>query len=232
MPRKKSYARKRNTRKAGKGGRRYRVKQNNSVGTLIADRTKVIMKYAEDINVNVGGTLGNNYLFRCNSIYDPNSTGAGHQPMGHDQYSNFYKRYTVIGSKITVRFVGGTVSGSTVDPNAITNVGITTIDDTGSLIQSPSEFMENNRTTYGLIQPQRPSHTITKYFSPKEFFGIKNPVDDDTVSAQFSTNPQNGALWQLKFWPDANGQSDRRVSCNVMIQYIVVLRERQPIGGS
>jgi len=229
---KKRRGRKKNYRRAGKGGRRYAVKKRNNVGTLIADSTKIHMKYAEDINVNVGGTLGNNYLFRCNSVFDPNATGAGHQPMGHDQYANFYKRYTVVGAKITVRFCANTVSGSTVDPNAITNVGITTIDDTGSNIISPSEFMENNRTTYGLIQPQRPSHTITKYFSAKEFFGIKNVVDDDTLSAGFGANPQNGALWQLKFWPDPNGQSDRRVSCNVMIQYICVLRERQPIGGS
>lgn len=222
----------RNYRKGGKGGRRYYAKKYNNVGTLIADTTKVHMKYAEDINVTVNGTLGADYLFRCNSIHDPNQSGVGHQPLGHDQYANFYKRYTVVGAKITVRFVGGTVSGSTVDPNAITNVGITTIDDTGSSIIQPTEFMENNRTTYGLIQPQRPSHTITKYFSAKEFFGIKNVVDDDTLSAPFGSNPQNGALWQLKFWPDPNGQSDRRVACNVMIQYVCVLRERMPIGGS
>ncbi len=190
------------------------------------------MKYAEDIMVSVDGNIGTNYLFRCNSIFDPNQSGTGHQPMGHDQYANFYKRYTVVGSKITVRFVGGTVSGSTVDPNAITNVGITTIDDTGSSIVNPTDFMENNRTTYSLIQPQKPTTTITKYFSAKEFFGVKNVVDDDTLTSFFGGNPQNGALWQLKFWPDKAGQSDRRVTINVMIQYICVLRERQPIGGS
>jgi len=234
MPYKRGYKKRarRNFRKAGKGGRRYYAKKYNNVGTLIADTTKIHMKYAEDVIVNVNGTLGSDYLFRCNSIFDPNQSGAGHQPMGHDEYARFYKRYVVVGSKITVRFVGATVSGSTVDPNAITNVGITTIDDTGSNILLPSEFMENNRTTYGVIQPQRPSHTITKYFSAKEFFGVKNAVDDDTLFAGFGQNPQNGALWQLKFWPDQAGASDRRVSINVMIQYICVLRERQPIGGS
>lgn len=220
-----------NYRKGGKGGRRYAVKKRNNMGTLIADRTKVMLKYAEDINVTVDGSIGANYLFRCNSLYDPNQSGVGHQPMGRDQYANFYKRYVVIGSKITVRFIAQEGNTATNSPDDTTNVGITTIADTSDTIIQPTEFMENNRTTYGVITPSKPIHTITKYFSPKTYFGFNKVVDEEDVGAYFGTNPVNTALWQLKFWPTATGVT-RTVSANVMIQYICILRERVNIGGS
>lgn len=228
--RKKGY-RKKNSRSGGYSGRKYYVKKYQNSGTLIADTTKVVMKYAEDINVTVDGTLGANYLFRCNSIFDPNQSGVGHQPLGRDQYSTFYQRYVVVGSKITVRFMAYETGSDTNDSEHITNVGVSTINSTGDTIIVPSEFMENNRTTYGVICPQKPTRSITKMFSAKNFFGVKNVIDEEDLGADFETNPVNEALWQLKFWPTISGLS-RVVSCNVMIQYICVLRERKNIGGS
>lgn len=233
MPRKYYKKRKgrRNYRKGGKGGRRYYAKKYNNPGTLIADTTKVVLKYAEDINVTVNGSIGANYLFRCNSLFDPNQSGVGHQPMGRDQYAGFYKRYVVIGAKITVRFICQEDNTATNSPNDTTNVGITTIADTGDTIIQPTEFMENNRTTYGVVTPSKPIHTITKYFSPKTFFGVSKVIDEEDIGAYFGTNPVNTALWQLKFWPTNTGV-DRMVSANVMIQYVCILRERVNIGGS
>lgn len=49
----------------------------------------------------VAGTI-ESYLFRANSIFDPNFTGIGHQPIGHDQWKNFYRRYKVTDSTIVV----------------------------------------------------------------------------------------------------------------------------------
>lgn len=40
-----------------------------------------------------------------NSIYDPDQTGTGHQPMYHDQLGDLYNNYRVMGSKIKVTFM-------------------------------------------------------------------------------------------------------------------------------
>ena len=236
MPIKKGYKKRRgrrNYRRGGKGGRAYRVKKYASLGTGIPDKTKVIMKYAQDINVDVDGTVGANWLFRCNSIYDPDQSSLlGHQPMCADEWALFYQFYTVIGAKITCRFMADENGSDTNNQNHMTNVGITTIHATGDTINSPSEFMENNRTTYGTICPQKPILGITKKFSAKNFFGYKNVIDESDLGASFNNNPANEAFWQLKFWPTyANGIS-RNVSVNVMIQYICVLRERRNVGSS
>jgi len=51
----------------------------------------------------VGGILKTHY-FRANDVYDPDATGAGHQPIGFDQAMLFWEQFAVFGSKITVTF--------------------------------------------------------------------------------------------------------------------------------
>lgn len=46
------------------------------------------------------------YQFLANSIFDPDNTGIGHQPMFHDEMAAQYKYYTVITSKIKISVAG------------------------------------------------------------------------------------------------------------------------------
>lgn len=43
--------------------------------------------------------------FRTASLFDPDRTGAGHQPLFFDEMAAIYKQYRVLGAKCTVRFV-------------------------------------------------------------------------------------------------------------------------------
>lgn len=62
----------------------------------IPQRTIVTMKYAEDVTTNGGS---GDYVFNLNSIFDPNRSGTGHQPYGHDTFATLYNRYRVISCK-------------------------------------------------------------------------------------------------------------------------------------
>lgn len=42
--------------------------------------------------------------FRVNSLFDPDLTGVGHQPLGHDEFTPFYTKYTVTGIRYAVTF--------------------------------------------------------------------------------------------------------------------------------
>lgn len=44
------------------------------------------------------------YVFRGNSIFDPDFTGVGHQPYAHDQWATLYQRYRVKSSNIKMQF--------------------------------------------------------------------------------------------------------------------------------
>jgi len=78
-------------------------------GSLIPDAFLVKLKYSELFGFTytppiVSDPVSAVYQFRLNSIYDPNLTGTGHQPLGHDQWALFYNRYLVYGCKFVVTF--------------------------------------------------------------------------------------------------------------------------------
>jgi len=56
-------------------------------------------------------TDGSNYdnVFNLNSLFDPEQTGTGHQPLGRDQYNTFYNRYRVLKVRVKLIFQGDPV---------------------------------------------------------------------------------------------------------------------------
>lgn len=47
-------------------------------------------------------------VFRLNSMYDPDYSGVGSQPLGYDQWTAFYQRYKVLGVKYKCSFAAPT----------------------------------------------------------------------------------------------------------------------------
>ena len=80
--------------------------RNKSTTTLIAPRFITKLRYAERINIPAAAAVGlaNAYLFNLNSIYDPDRTGVGHQPMGRDQLALLYHRYRVFAVSWRIEF--------------------------------------------------------------------------------------------------------------------------------
>lgn len=86
------------------GSRRRRIIRASRRTTTLKNRTlqpfsqRYIckMKYAEVRQVSgpIGGGLVQ-YNWNLNSIFDPNLSGIGHQPYGHDTMSDIYNRYRV-----------------------------------------------------------------------------------------------------------------------------------------
>lgn len=64
----------------------------------------VTMSYVSSFSTTSAGGSGS-VQFRLASIFDPDFTGAGHQPLGHDQWANFYQRYRVLKAEWEVQFI-------------------------------------------------------------------------------------------------------------------------------
>jgi len=81
---------------------------------------KYQMRYSQTITINPGIGACGVYKFRANSIFDPDYTGIGHQPYGHDNLESIYQHYTVDSSTITVTPTVGVagVWGIQVDDNS------------------------------------------------------------------------------------------------------------------
>jgi hypothetical protein len=56
---------------------------------------RVSMAYVSRLRLQTAAGSVNTYQFRLNSLYDPDFTGTGHQPMGYDQWELFYNHYVV-----------------------------------------------------------------------------------------------------------------------------------------
>jgi hypothetical protein len=54
------------------------------------------------------------YVFRGNSLYDPDYTGTGHQPLLYDQYAAQYGKYRVTATRITVDFTNHSANSAAI----------------------------------------------------------------------------------------------------------------------
>lgn len=102
---KKKYAKRRY------GKRRYYKTKRRFLRTLDLTRTQMVThKYAEKVSLDVGANGAiSSYWYAANNLYDPNITGVGHQPSTFDTMTTLFNNYIVIGSRISVKCISGSV---------------------------------------------------------------------------------------------------------------------------
>lgn len=68
------------------------------------DRILTKLRYAEVYNLtSTVGSIGKQ-LMRWNSMFDPDQTGTGHQPLYRDTYASIYDQYAVVRARARIRF--------------------------------------------------------------------------------------------------------------------------------
>jgi len=141
-------------------------------GTLWPERIFTKLKYTELlIFTSTSGAVSAN-IYSQNSLFDPNVTGTGHQPLGFDQLSVLYSAYKVYGSKITCRCyqigtgtqaaLTGSVSILSSASNTSSSVGSTVAErdsgvtrTVGTAGSSPNVISSSTRT--GIARGETPS---------------------------------------------------------------------------
>lgn len=105
--------------------------------SVVSDRQIVRLKYVALVELNVAANMLGTYVFRLNSLYDPDLTSTGHQPMGFDQWSSMYYNYRVFKTFINVKLALNTQNPATVafciTPFALTTSSV----DITRLIEQP-----------------------------------------------------------------------------------------------
>jgi hypothetical protein len=69
------------------------------------DMIRVPLRYAQK-NL-FGGAVNGEQIYNLNSLFDPDRTGVGHQPLGMDQWAAFYNRYRVDEVEVDIDFING-----------------------------------------------------------------------------------------------------------------------------
>lgn len=189
----------------------------------------VRMKYvqANQLIDAVGGVMITQ-IFRANSIFDPDITGVGHQPLARDQWMQFYNEYVVLGAKISCKFtfVSGTVP---------IQVGVfLTNSNTIGTLQWPT-ITEQGKCKDNTLQSAASAANyvrVVKKYSAKKFHNVVNVNDNfDDLGAVFSTNPSSIANFAIF----AQSQDmAATMSCRVTseIDYLVALRSPNELISS
>lgn len=212
------------TRKPYRKYKRY-VKRSLKASTaiirtpsMIPDRMKVKLRYTEVFNISVGSGVQTYNLFSANSIYDPDATGVGHQPLGHDQWNAFYEKYMVYGSSINLKWL------STGD-GFVWYAPQTSSTFTGSL----SLVKEQPYTRIYTYNSQGSNRSQAKsYMSTKKIMGMKTTTEnDDNLASPFGTNPTQRWYWAVGCY-DVNGSTTVATSFTIVVEivYYVVLFDR------
>lgn len=149
-----------------------------------APRIVTSLVYCEIVSITMASGPGNlDYQFNLNSLFDPDITGAGHQPKGFDQLSTLYARYRVYAVRYHVSYI---VNLST-DQNVAFVVAPTNSSSGYANLTSPREVFQSK-------------YNISTFYTPRSVSGMVNLPQlngksresyaaDDTTAGTTTTSP-------------------------------------------
>jgi len=200
-----------------------------NLNPITADTFAVKLKFNDVQAIQGGASSTNSYKWRGNSVYDPDLTGTGTQPMGYDQYSTLYDYVAVMGSQIKIRLLSGSdqVQQFCVYPQDSTVVTPVT-----------SALREIPYGKTGTNGPYTSSSgnkwlTLKNYMSTAKLYCVdKSFVRSDSVYAHSTaTNPTNSWYWILTVDTPAV-PSNNNYYFDVQITYYCLFKRRTQLGES
>lgn len=173
----------------------------------------VKMRYCQNVILTGNaGAIGEN-LFSTNSIYDPDVSGVGHQPYGHDEWSTFMTYYTVRRSWISVDF------NSTAEVPAVAFILRT--DSTAAGGSSASRYTEAPGCVYSSMAGDQggPSKlTLKNNYNMARDTGNGAGSNDDAFKGQFGASPPDQQYWRVGVQA-IDASSTVSIPCYVTITY-------------
>lgn len=195
----------------------------NMYSSIIPNRMVTKLAYTENLNM-VEGVTGFIYAsYRANSIFDPNATAAGHQPLGHDQWAAFYGNYRVLRCAIKVEMVQNQSTGNV-------HIGITPSES----LTITNEASEQPGAVHCLIVRNSAGpnlRTLGTKMDIRKFDGERGNNSTDSSQAAFGANPTDQKIFHV--WAqNPTGGATVDVQGLVRLEYEVEMFNRVPLSAS
>jgi hypothetical protein len=163
------------------------------------------------------------YRFRANDCFDPDQTGTGHQPMGFDEMTKYYDQFTVIKSKISVRFCSENASvpmvcGVKLNDSTTNETGLTDIIENG---YARTAMIVGTGGGNNQVKTIKLGCDVARYFGRPEGTNI---INDPNLFGTSAASPVEEAYYQLFAYAAVNTTT---VTCgfDVILEYDVVFWE-------
>lgn len=186
---------------------------------------EVVMRYADEflLTPNLANTPVE-FIYTASDVFDTQITIGGHQPRGFDQSIAKYNHFTVISSKINVKFY---------DVESDTTpilVGVMLGGATGPTISNNGDLMEQPGMHWDYISGNGTAHaraSINHAYDLRSFF---NQTGDLTQKSQFqgtaTGSPSENAFFRiLASVHGESSNSERQIACSVSITFVVRFTE-------
>jgi hypothetical protein len=212
--------RRRNSFQVGRvnyGGNNFGYNLTYNIG--IPDSTYVKLKYNEILS-RLPANIIDSYVYRWNSLYDPNYTGVGGQPTGFDQWATLYNNYEVVASSIKVTVFNNLAGGSMV---------ICVYPNKNSTALTYSDAIDQAYAKHAAVGPATGVNTKTfrSHISAPKLSGRE--TYDLTYTANVGGNPTVQLYWLLSaFSVDATTNLD--YSMEVEITFWSKFFDRLPLA--
>jgi hypothetical protein len=153
------------------------------------DRLTTILKYVE-VNTHTGSATPSAQAWACNSAYDPNFSGSGHQPSFFDNFSAIYGRYFVRTFKVELE-ITNTLATTAVEAVCVySDVSVT-----GSTVDQISESKYSKWCTVGLSTSGTSVRRITMpWMSSAKLMGQPFTEADDNMYSDIGSGPIDTAF--------------------------------------
>lgn len=208
--------------------RRYSSVLNRNPITADVLFTKLRFNYSGAVTA--GAVATTTRTWRGNSVYDPDYTGTGTQPMGYDQYSALYDYVVVLGSKINFRILPGadTVCQFCIFPS---------LNSTSTSVTLALRELPYNRTKTGGVYNIEGNGflSLKNYMSTAKIFCASKQHVKDTVNYAHSNaaNPTNQWYWHLEVETQSGGASAAlSFTYDVWIDYYCMFKRRTELALS
>lgn len=201
-----------------------RITLYKSPTSPVPKQKKVFLRYAEtNVSLDPGASVPADYFFRANDLFDPNYTGAGHQPMGFDQWMALYGKFAVLNSKVTVKFSNGADVQSA---DFIVGVRRTTTPTSSST----NDLIESNACSWAVRERYQVPTLVCAYSHKKEHNNI-NP-EEDSMFGTASASPGNAQYFHVWAVNAATTSDITPVIASVLIEYEVLFFDPIVLSGS
>lgn len=152
------------------------------------------LKYAETISISVSAGISS-HTWSCNSLYDPNSGGGGHQPYYFDQLTAIYNHYTVLKSRFRVVLYS--------DSSKYYTVSVHVNDDANATISNGYAAIERPGSVTKVFNPQVSEPPIIyQSWDAVKSFGA-NPLANDNLQGSASTNPSEQQHYHVQIYDES-----------------------------
>lgn len=198
-----------------------------NMGYGLPNAVLVNLRYSDLITIASTGGIPSRHTFRT-SLFDPDFTGAGHQPMYRDQYAAIYEKYVVYGIEYTLQFIN---MSDTVPARVCTLHN--DADTAWGTFLAVENAGASQTAILGTLDGGNNVKTIKGRIMVKDVLGIpKSKVnEDDVYSSDVGTNPAIQAFLQLLV-DSMDGSSTTDVHVQVNLQYLCKFYNKEETASS